>query len=422
MISAQSLFGNDAKILYRREFQVLLLANIFPPLGSALLSPILDSLIDPFGVSAGEIGLLISAFTAPAIFMIPIAGIIADRYGRKPILVVSLALFGSAGVAITLTTSFYIALCFRVLQGIAFGGISPIIITSIGDLYDTTTEKTAQGIRFSGSGLATALFPLLSGPLVIVGWQYPFLIYGFAIPAAFAVYMCFDEPMKKQHVNGDSATHRARTITQISRLQRLFTQPRVFAYVIARGLPVATWLGFITYNSIVVVRLLGGTPTQAGILVSVASFSYAISASQVGRLTDHLESQFFLLVSANLCLGTGFIIFLFSSNLIVAVFGVGVTGFGFGIVLSLYRSILTGLASESLRGSLVSLGEGFGRVIATATPIVMGITITFVSPSIGSETALRFAGTIVAILSSIGGIICLSVARYSPPVQYGHVD
>jgi MFS family permease len=57
---------------------------------------VLDTLTEPFGTSAADVGLLISAFTAPGIVMIPVGGAVADRYGRKPVLVASLVLFGLA--------------------------------------------------------------------------------------------------------------------------------------------------------------------------------------------------------------------------------------------------------------------------------------------------------------------------------------
>jgi ACDE family multidrug resistance protein len=151
MLSFQSLFGDQAVILRERRFQLLLLANLVGPLGVSLLSPVLDSLITPFGASSATIGLMISVFTAPAIVMIPVAGIVADWIGRKHILVISLLVFGLAGTAIVFTNDFLVALALRLIQGIAFGGLTPIIITSIGDLYSGTTEATAQGLRFTGS-------------------------------------------------------------------------------------------------------------------------------------------------------------------------------------------------------------------------------------------------------------------------------
>lgn len=45
--------------------------------------------------------------------------------------------------------------------------------------------------------------------------------------------------------------------------------------VLARGLAVVVWIAFITYNSILVVQFLGGTPTDAGLLVAIGSITFA---------------------------------------------------------------------------------------------------------------------------------------------------
>jgi MFS family permease len=431
----EALFGDDASVMRDRDFQTLLLANVLPPLGAALLSPILDSLIEPFGTSTADIGLLISFFTAPAIVVIPVAGVLSDRYGRKPVLVAALVLFGVAGSAIAFTTDYRVALVLRLFQGAAFGGITPVIITSLGDIYDGTAEATAQGIRFTGSGLTQTVFPLLSGALVAVAWQYPFLIYAMALPVAAIVALRFEEPTDAGSGDdgsgddgggGDGGRSSAATDgggpagIEGSRLRALFglvRQRRVAALVLARGLPLTVWIGFVTYNSIVVVRFLGGTPTQAGALVSVGSLAYATVASQAGRVTARFDSRLYPLVAANLCLGAGFALFLLAPSLPVAGVGIAVSGAGFGLVLALYRSIITGLAGPSLRGSLVSLAEAFGRVVATATPILMGGAIAVATPRVGLAAAVQFAGLGAAAVGGLGGVLCLLVASRAPTVR-----
>jgi len=404
-----SLFGSDAAVLQEDEFRILLLANVFPVLGTGVVSPILDSLTGPLGANPADLSLLISVFSAPSIVVIPVAGLLADRYGRKPILVAALTLFGLAGTAIAFTTDFTVVLVLRALQGVAFAGISPVIITSIGDLYDERTETTAQGIRFTGSGLSSALFPLLSGLLVVAGWQYPFLLYFLALPCALVVYRWFEDPHDGRE--STTVTDGGQARSQLGALVRLVRQPRVFAFVIARGLPVATWFGFLTYNSVVVVRFTDASPSTAGLLITVASLAYAATASQSGRILQRFPNQWYPLIGANVCLALGFVVFLLVPGLPVKAVGIAVTGVGFGILLSLYRSIITGLADDSLRGSLVSLGEGFGRIVATVTPILMGVTIAVAQPHVGIEAAVQAAGVGAALVSGGGGVLCLLVAR-----------
>ena len=413
----EALFGKDARVLRDRGFQVLLFANVLGPLGSSLISPLLDSLIGPFGASEATIGLLMSVFTAPAIVMIPLAGVLMDRYGRKPILLVSLPLFSLSGVAIAFTSDFRVALALRFVQGVGFAGINPVIITIIGDIYEGGAEATAQGFRFTGSGLTQAVFPALAGLLVVVGWQYPFLLYAVGIPATFAVYRWLDEPMDGRSDGGDAPASavedggREDALGQVKRLTRLAGEPQVLAMVIARGTPVVAWLGFLTYNSILVVRVLGGTPPQAGLLAAIGGLAYATSASQAGRLTDFFASRLPLLVTTNLTMAAGLGVASFAPSVSAAAVGITLMGFGFGVTMSLYRSIVTGLAPAELRGGVVSLAESFGRVTGTLTPIVMGLAIGALTPALGFAPALRWTCLGAGVFAGGVGIVCLLVAN-----------
>lgn len=411
MLPLRLLFGDHAEILRESNFQVLLLSTLLPVLGSSLLSPVLDSLIDPFGTSAVRIGLMVSAFTAPAIVMIPVAGVLADRYGRKSILVLSLVLFGAAGTAIALTTDYRIVLALRLLQGVAFGGINPVIITSIGDLYAGAREATGQGLRFTASGLSGTVFPLVSGVVVLLSWRYPFLLYALALPVAAVVWVWFDEPTKRDApATGDGGVegtyHRA--------LLRLVSRPHVLAVLVARGMPNVVWIGFVTYNSILVVRLMGGSPPEAGLLFAAGSLVFASSASQAGRITSWFSSRSYPLVGANVCLGLGLLVVLFAPGIGVAGVGITLAGAGFGILLSLYRSLMTGLAPESLRAGLVGVGEAGGRLTSTLTPIAMGAIIAVATPTIGLARAVQLAGVGSVAVGVGGGLLCLLIADVSP--------
>ncbi|WP_340100481.1 MFS transporter [Salinibaculum salinum] len=418
MFSLTLLFGDEAPILRETNFQFLLLATLLPVLGTALVSPVLDSLIGPLGASTATIGWMISVFTAPAIVMIPLAGILADRYDRKAILVPSITLFGLSGVGIAFTTDFRLVLVLRLLQGVGFAGINPIIITILGDLYTSGTEETAQGIRLLTSGLSGGLFPLFAGLLVVFAWQYPFLLYAVAFPIAIGMFLWFDEPTTADSslstdggVGGDGSESYTRALWRLSR------QRRVLAMVAARALMIPVFIGFITYNSLIVVRLLGGTPIQAGVLTAVVYFSFALSASQAGRISAAFDSRLYPLLGANVCLGFGFVIVLFAPGIVLATVGTAILGLGFGIVGALYRSIITGLAPVSLRAGLVSLSEAGGRVTATLTPPFIGAVVTIASPVVGFESALQLAGLLIAILGGGGGIICILVASGSAPVS-----
>ncbi|MFW5950229.1 MAG: MFS transporter [archaeon] len=413
MVSPSSLAGADSGIVRERPFQLLLLINVLPPLGTALLSPVLGSLVDPLGATTENIGLMMSAFTAPSIVSIPIAGVVSDRYGRRPVLIFGLIWFGLAGTAISFVSSFGAALVLRALQGIGFAALTPIIITSLGDLYTGTKEATAQGLRFTGSGLSQTVFPLIAGVLVGAAWQYPFLLYTVAFPIAGIVYFLFEEPIDE--TAGDDGDAGLRD--QLGDLGTLVGHRRAWAMVIARGTANLSWFGFLTYNSILVVNVLDYTPTEAGALAALASLTYAISATQAGRVADLFDDRLYPLVATNLSMGVGMALVFLAPSIATAAIGVVFLGFGFGLVLSIYRSIITTLAPPQLRGGLVSLSEGSGRAAATLTPIAMGLAIGLATSPLGFEGAVRAVGIGTGALSAGGGIACLLLMSSAPPIR-----
>lgn len=416
MRSLTTVFGDDADILQETDFQILLLATLTGPLGAALLSPLLDTLTGPYGVSATRIGLLLSAYTAPAIVIIPFIGILTDRYGRKPLLVAGLVLFGVAGSLLPLTTSFQIAFGLRLLQGVGGAGIVPVIVTSLGDLYTGSREATAQGLRFSASGLTQAIFPVIAGVIVVIGWQYPILLYSMAIPIAVVVYLWFDEPIaeinqaNKTTVDPENASD---IYPHSGGLLEFMARPQVIAILLARAIPPFVYFSFLTYNSVIVIRLTGGTAQQAGALVAIASFLLAVGASQTGRITAVFPSRTIPLIAVNLCSGLGLALVVLARSVLIVGVGVAVLGASFGLLLSFYRSMITEITPERFRGRVVSISESLGRVGSTGAPVVIGVLIGVTSPTIGLESAVRWVSVGVGATGGIAGVLLVGIANQS---------
>lgn len=417
-LSLRRLLGDDADVLADRNFRLLLLASLISPMGASVISPVVESLTGPYSVSATEVGLLLSAFTAPGIVFIPVAGVLADRYGRRPVLAAGLALFGLAGVALTLTTDFRAALALRLLQGVGYTGIGPILITATGDLFSGARESAAQGVRFTAVGASLTVFPFLAGVLVAFAWQYPFALYAAALPVAAVVWLRFAEPADLASETADASADGARSENADSdgaaagdsglrALIALASQPRVAATLLGRAAPGFLWFGFLTYNSIVVVRLLGGSPGAAGALVTVASVASAVATTQTGRITARFgrtAPTFAALVVA----AAGLAALALAPSVPVALAAGVLVGAGFSVSLTLYRSAITGLASDDTRGGLVSLGESIGRLGSTGAPVAMGATVALLSGAAGYDAAVRTVSVAVAVgVVAVGGALLL---------------
>ena len=404
MGTIEALFGDDAAVLRRFEFQLLLLATVPAALATSIVSPILEALTGPFGVSASTVGLMVTAFFAPAIVVTPVAGSLADRYGRKPLLVVALLLFGAGGVAVATTTDFRLVLVYRLLQGVGSGVLLPVLVTAIGDLYVDDEEAAAQGFRTAVHALSGAIVPVFAGILVAVAWQYPFLIYGVCFPIAALVLLFFEEPARAAD-GGDAST------PGLGDLLALVGQPHVLSIVLAYAVPAFLVVAFLTYNSILVVRGIGGSPRDAGVLAAVSSLSIAAAATQAGRVTAFFDSRRVPLVAGNLAIGAGLVAVALSPSLGVATVAVAALGGGVGLLMSLYRSVVTAIASERLRGGLVSLGETSRVAGATAAPLVVGALIEVARPTLGVVGAVRWTNAAVGVVGAVVGLFLVATAR-----------
>ncbi|MBL7972008.1 MAG: MFS transporter, partial [Prolixibacteraceae bacterium] len=151
-------------------------------MGISSITPAFPGIIRYFGISTQQVGWLIAAFTLPGVFLTPVTGILADRLGRKLVLVPSLFIFAIAGFLCSFTRDFHSLLFFLFFEGIGAAGLSSINITLIGDLYSGDKRTALMGYNASILSIGTAAYPALGGFIAALGWQYIFYLPLLAIP------------------------------------------------------------------------------------------------------------------------------------------------------------------------------------------------------------------------------------------------
>ncbi len=142
------------------------------------LSPVLIPVMDEFGISYGEAGILATAvFYSYTMMQLP-AGHLGDRVGKKVIVVLATLGWGIASLLTGLARTFAWLLAFRFMTGLAQGSFfsndRPIIAAY------TPREKMGigQGISFTGLGIGMAFGVLLAGFIAqALGWRWVFYLY-----------------------------------------------------------------------------------------------------------------------------------------------------------------------------------------------------------------------------------------------------
>jgi EmrB/QacA subfamily drug resistance transporter len=125
----------------------------------------------------------------------PVFGRLADRRGRKPVMLFGIAVFLIGSVASGAAPSMPFFLVARGIQGVGAGALMTTAFTIVGDLYDLRARARIQGYLSGVWGVASVVGPLVGGSLVMtVGWQWLFYMnVPIGLAAAALVHRHFRE-------------------------------------------------------------------------------------------------------------------------------------------------------------------------------------------------------------------------------------
>lgn len=131
---------------------------------------------------------------------VPLYGKLADRRGRKPILLLGITLFLIGSLASGLAGSIEQLIAFRAIQGLGAGAMQPIVLTIIGDLYTPAERGRVQGWFGALWGFAGISGPLVGGAIVAAAsWRWIFLInLPFGLASAAVLVLAFREPRRER--------------------------------------------------------------------------------------------------------------------------------------------------------------------------------------------------------------------------------
>jgi MFS family permease len=346
------------------ELQAIFGITLMAVLGVSSIAPALPRIAQNLGVSAGEVGLLVTAFTLPGVILTTVAGILADRYGRLRVLLPGLLLFAVAGTACVFATSLPALIALRVVQGIGASAVGSINVTLIGDLFVDRQRTTAMGLNASVLSVGTAAYPAIGGALAMIAWSAPFALALLAVPVAYlAVRRLHAAP--KGH-KGDLA-HYFGDVWDIVRrrdvLALFFASTAIF---------ILLYGAYITFLPFLMSDRFGSTPLGIGLLMAGLSASTAVTSANLGRLARRLGEVGVMRV--------GFVVFAAGLALIPwapSVWALALPavllGFAFAATIPVVMVLLTAIAPVDRRGAVMSLNGTVLRLGQTLGPPVMAL-------------------------------------------------
>lgn len=107
----------------------------------------------------------------------PIYGKLADKIGRKPIMIFGISLFVLGSALSGLSNTMETLILARGLQGFGAGAIMPVSLTMIADMYDFKQRTKVLGLNSAAWGISSVVGPLAGGLIVdTIGWHWIFFI------------------------------------------------------------------------------------------------------------------------------------------------------------------------------------------------------------------------------------------------------
>jgi MFS family permease len=194
-----------------RQGWILVIAGFLPVMAIIALAPTLPTLLGHFRNvpnPALMVPLLITAPSACIALFAPGAGAIADRFGRRRLLLWSMAFYGAGGLVPFAIDNFWAVVAGRFVIGIGEAGVLTVVNTLLADYFEEQERHRwlmIQGVVGSVLGTLTIAS---SGFLAAHGWQWPFLVYAIAIPILVAslAFLFEPAPRGKHGAAGQAAT------------------------------------------------------------------------------------------------------------------------------------------------------------------------------------------------------------------------
>ena len=250
------------------------------PLTTDMYLPSLPDIARLLGATTAQTQLTISSYLVGFAVGQILYGPLADRHGRKPVLMGAMALYCAASLACALSTSIEMLIAARALQ--ALGGAGGIVLARaiVRDLYSGARAGRELSLIGAVMALAPVFAPLIGGVLqTAFGWRSVFFtLVGGGLVGAAIVWPLLPETLSQRAAEPVSPASMFRSYRVVAR------NPAYLAYL---GLATTSFAGlfaWISGSSFVLQYLYGLTPFEFGVAFAVGSVGYMAGTTLAARL------------------------------------------------------------------------------------------------------------------------------------------
>ncbi len=330
--------------------------------GFSLLFPVMPLYARQLSASVSQVGLIVALGSyVTALFLVPF-GILADRLGRRTLLVTGFTAFTLAPLLYLMADTPGQLLWFRAVHGLATAAFIPVVTSLVIDLASPSRRGEVVGWYTTSTQLGFVAGPVTGG-LLLSHYGFEVAFYGCsAITMLGLVFILFRLTTIPQRLSGEMA---------LDRSLNWLSQRRVFAGLLAPF--------FVTFGSGTIAAYIplygkgfGITEAQAGFIVTAVYITSTVLRTPAGRLSDKIgRKPVILLGLAISALSVALIsqFHSFVSLVVVALF----FGIGMGLAIPPSFALVADVASSGMRGLAMGMTSSFLQAGIAVGATVMGI-------------------------------------------------
>ena len=337
-----------------------------PPLSIDMALPALRQISHGLATTPGDAGLTLSLFMAGFAGAPLVYGPLSDRYGRRPILLVGMALFTVGGFAAALAPGILLLLLARLLQGAGAGAGISMAFAIVRDLFTGSEAR----VKLSALQITTTLAPMVAPSLGAVilalgGWRTIYFLLGAGgIVLLLGTLLALPETNPRQQAAAGPLFAGV-----VEGYHRLLTNRLGLGFALLFGLSFGVQFSYIAGSPLVFMGAFGLSARGYGLTFACTAFGIMSGAFLSARLARAS-------VPAAVPLTVGLCLYLLSATAMLALAGSGEASTSTLLPLLVLSTFAAGTISPNAsHGALQALPGIAGIASAVLTSLQMGMAV-----------------------------------------------
>ncbi len=255
----------------------------------SLVIPVLPSYIRLLGADDVMVGVIFGMYSAMMfLFSVPM-GMLSDRVGRRPVLLVGMALLAVSTVVFGLATTVFFLIAARIIQGISAAATWSAGLALLADTYDRTELGGKMGVTMSAMGVGMVIGPIAGGYL----YEHVGYALTFAVPSVAAVFVALGILTLPLELRPPASRRSSALLPESGRLH--------LALYAAAIVAVAATYGIIEpYLPVYLADSFAASPAMVGLVLGLLALAGVVTQPLAGRLADRYGGR--ILVTGGLFL------------------------------------------------------------------------------------------------------------------------